>query len=283
VRRSGRHTVVTAISAPAPPCRDLFGIFGEPGSPLPSLPVDRRGRFAGARRVRTDGIAAVSGRFLGARPRRATLRARWRAGPCRAEWGFRLRPVRRVAIPDGTYTGTHTGGGAISFEVVNTRREAYLFRLTPSPLFRCSDGSSYRISDYSRGTELAWIWARRHLCSARRGGRLAVHGARRPRAERRKRDLPCRRDPPGCARCMRHRSCRLQRESVRLTPGGLEFGPTEPATPSAQPTKPSPNRPSAARRSGSSAAIGSSSISSSAALPRSTIAQFLMSSPRRDP
>jgi hypothetical protein len=75
VRRSGRRTVVTAISAPTPPCRDLFGIFGEPGSPLPSLPVDRRGRFAGARGARTDGIAAVSGRFLGARPGRATLRA----------------------------------------------------------------------------------------------------------------------------------------------------------------------------------------------------------------
>jgi hypothetical protein len=168
VRRSGGRTVVTAISAPAPPCRDLFGILGEPGSPLPSLPVDRRGRFAGARRVRTDGIAAVSGRFLGARPRRALLHARWHAGPCRAGWEFRLRPVRRVAIPDGKYTGTHTSGGAISFEVVNTGREAYLFRLTPSPLFRCSDGSSYRISDYSRGTPLAWIG---------RGGDFALRDA----------------------------------------------------------------------------------------------------------
>jgi hypothetical protein len=51
---------------------------------------------------------------------------------------------------------------------VNTGREAYLFRLTPSPLFRCSDGSSYRISDYSRGTPLAWIG---------RGGDFALRDA----------------------------------------------------------------------------------------------------------
>jgi hypothetical protein len=41
--------------------------------------------------------------------------------------------------------------------VVNSGREAYLVRLTPSPLFRCSDDSAYRIAAYYRGTELAWI------------------------------------------------------------------------------------------------------------------------------
>jgi hypothetical protein len=30
-------------------------------------------------------------------------------------------------------------------------------RFSPSPLFRCSDGSTYRYPDYRRGNDLAWI------------------------------------------------------------------------------------------------------------------------------
>jgi hypothetical protein len=72
-RRAGRRTLVTNISTPAPDCRQVFGIFGDPGARLPRLAVDRRGRFAGARDLPTEGIAAVRGRFHGRRPRGATL------------------------------------------------------------------------------------------------------------------------------------------------------------------------------------------------------------------
>jgi hypothetical protein len=61
------------------------------------------------------------------------------------------------AVRDGRWSGSHAGGGTIEFEVVNRGREAYLFGFAPPPLFRCSDGSSYRYLDYNRGSELAWI------------------------------------------------------------------------------------------------------------------------------
>jgi hypothetical protein len=65
--------------------------------------------------------------------------------------------VRRVPVRDGRWSGSHTDGGAIGFEVDNAGREAYEFTFAWSPLFRCSDGSSYRHPQYRRGSELAWI------------------------------------------------------------------------------------------------------------------------------
>jgi hypothetical protein len=158
VRRAGGRTVVTDVSTPSPDCRDVFGNFGDPGYRLPLIPVDRRGRFAAARRIQTEGIAAVHGRFRGRRPPVAALSVRWSAGPCQASARFRLRPVRRAAIPDGEWAGTHAdGGGTIAFEVVNTGREAHFFRFAWSPQFRCTDGSAYRYPVWARGTALAWI------------------------------------------------------------------------------------------------------------------------------
>ena len=157
VRRVGGRTFVTNISTPSPNCRGLFGIFGEPGARLPRLRVDGRGRFRGARLDQTDGIAAVDGRFIGRRPRLAVLGARWRSGPCRSSARFRLRPVSRVHVRDGTWSGSHGGDGAMGFEVVNTGREAYGFGFAPSPPFRCADGSTHRYPTYVGGTELAWI------------------------------------------------------------------------------------------------------------------------------
>jgi hypothetical protein len=157
VRRMAGRTFVTNISTPSPNCRGQFGIFGEPGARLPRLRVDGRGRFRAARRGQTDGIAAVDGRFIGRRPRLAMLRARWRSGPCRSSARFRLRPVRRVPVRDGAWTGTQADGGTISFEVVNTGREATDFAFAWSPEFRCADGSTHRYPSYRGGTELAWI------------------------------------------------------------------------------------------------------------------------------
>lgn len=157
VRRVAGRTVVTDISTPAPDCRRLFGIFGEPGTRLPRLRVDSRGRFGRVRRAQTDGIAAIDGRFIGSRSPTAVLRARWHSGPCRASARFRLRPVRRTAVRDGTWTGPTADGGAITLEVVNTGREVYLSGLGPSPGFRCADGSEYRIADYPLTTELGWV------------------------------------------------------------------------------------------------------------------------------
>jgi hypothetical protein len=156
VRRVAGRTVVTDISTPAPDCRQLFGIFGEPGTRLPRLRVESRGHFRGMRRAQTDGIAAIGGRFIGGRPPSATLRARWRSGPCRASARFRLRPVRRTAVRNGTWTGP-AADGAVTLEVVNRGREVYLSGLGPSPWFRCADGSAYRIADYPLTTELAWV------------------------------------------------------------------------------------------------------------------------------
>jgi hypothetical protein len=45
----------------------------------------------------------------------------------------------------------------ISFSVVNTGREAHLFRFAWSPEFRCADGSTHRYPSYLGGTDLAWI------------------------------------------------------------------------------------------------------------------------------
>lgn len=63
----------------------------------------------------------------------------------------------RVAVRDGVWSGLHDGGGTIRFGVVNAGREAFLFAFAWSPLFRCSDGSSYRYPDYRRSSELARI------------------------------------------------------------------------------------------------------------------------------
>ena len=52
--------------------------------------------------------------------------------------------------------------------MVNAGREAYLLAFRPSPLFRCSDGSSYRYPGYLRGTGVAWV---------RRDGRFAHRDA----------------------------------------------------------------------------------------------------------
>jgi hypothetical protein len=157
VRRVAGRTQVTNISTPSPNCRWQFGIFGEPGTRLPRLRVDGRGRFRGVRRARTDGIAAVDGRFIGRPPRLAVLHARWHSGPCRSTARFRLRPVRRVAVRDGSWSGSHGGDGAIRFEVVSTGREATGFAFASSPEFRCADGSTHRYPFYRGGTELAWI------------------------------------------------------------------------------------------------------------------------------
>jgi hypothetical protein len=124
---------------------------------LPRLPVDGRGRFSRVRLGQTDGIAAVDGRFIGRPPRLAVLHARWRSGPCRSTARFRLRPVRRVRVRDGSWSGSHGGDGAIRFEVVNTGREATGFAFASSPEFRCADGSAHRYPFYRGGTELAWI------------------------------------------------------------------------------------------------------------------------------
>ena len=157
VRRVAGRTFVTNISTPSPNCRGQFGSFGEPGTRLPRLRVDGRGRFRGVRPGQTDGIATVDGRFIGRRPRLAVLRARWRSGPCRSSARFRLRPVRRVPVRDGSWSGSHGGDGAIRFEVVNTGREATDFAFAWSPEFRCADGSTHRYPTYRGGTELAWI------------------------------------------------------------------------------------------------------------------------------
>jgi hypothetical protein len=154
---SPARTVVTNISTPSPDCRWQFGIFGEPGTRLQRLRVDGRGRFRGIRRAQTDGIAAVEDRFIGRRPRIAWLRARWRSGPCQSTARFRLRPAGRVAVQDGSWTGSHRGDGAIRFEVVNTGREVTDFAFAWSPEFRCADGSTHRYPSYPGGSELAWI------------------------------------------------------------------------------------------------------------------------------
>jgi hypothetical protein len=67
------------------------------------------------------------------------------------------RDARRVAVGDGTWSGSHGGDGAIRFEVVNTGREATDFTFAWSPEFRCADGSTHRYPTYRGGTELAWI------------------------------------------------------------------------------------------------------------------------------
>jgi hypothetical protein len=157
VERVRGGTFVTAISTPAPDCGRLFGLYGEPSVSSPRVRVGRGGRFRARRRSATDGIVAIAGRFRGRRPRLALLRATWRSGPCRANWTFRLRPVRRIPVREGRWSGSHTDGGTIGFEVVNAGREAYDFRFAWSPLFRCSDGSSYRYPVYRRESELAWI------------------------------------------------------------------------------------------------------------------------------
>jgi hypothetical protein len=161
-------TVVTDISTPSPDCRRLYGIFGEPGTRLPQLRVDRHGRFGGVRRAQTDGIAAIGGRFIGRRPRTAVLRASWRSGPCRSTARFRLRPVRRTLVQDGTWTGPTADGGAVKLEVVNTGREVYVSELGPSPWFRCADESAYRIAGYPLNTGLGWV---------RRDGRFTLRDA----------------------------------------------------------------------------------------------------------
>jgi hypothetical protein len=97
------------------------------------LVVDLRGRFAAARGALTDGIAAVSGRFHGRRPRLATLVAGWRSGPCRARSEFRLRPIRRVAIPDGEYVGAHSGAVAFSSRVEGLMTSSASTASTNSP------------------------------------------------------------------------------------------------------------------------------------------------------
>lgn len=115
VRRVAGRTLVTNISTPSPDCRGQFGIFGEPGARLPRLPVDGRGRFRGARRDQTDGIAAVDGRFIGRRPRRAVLRARWRSGPAapaRASGSARCAACRSRTDPGPAPTAATARSGS---------------------------------------------------------------------------------------------------------------------------------------------------------------------------
>jgi hypothetical protein len=147
--------VVDAVSAPAPDCGRLFGIFGTPKRLL-RIKVDRRGHFA-RRHSGTDGIASVRGRFEGRRSRSGILRVAWHSGSCRAATEFRLFRVARQRVRSGRWRGTHSGGGEFALDVLNAGREASVSLLRPSPLFRCSDGSSYRLADYLRVGELAWV------------------------------------------------------------------------------------------------------------------------------
>lgn len=153
VSRARGRTVVSAISVPTPDCRSLLTEVG--AGPGPRLRVDRRGRFA-ARLDTLGGLRTVEGRLRrGPRPV-ATLRATWRRGTCREVSSYTLRPVRRVRPPGGRWTGTHAGGGAVSFEVGNAGRRAFGFELSPSPRFNCQDGSSGQIANYGLFSQ-AWI------------------------------------------------------------------------------------------------------------------------------
>lgn len=155
VQRSGRRTLAAAVSAPAPQCGQLYGVFGSPRRLL-RIEVARNGRFARRNRG-SDGIASVRGRFVGRRPRRAILRLSWASGSCRAAQEYRLRRVARPRIAGGTWSGTYSGGGAINLSVVNVGREFQVSALRPSPLFRCTDGSTYRLAEYLRFNDLAWV------------------------------------------------------------------------------------------------------------------------------
>ena len=156
VKRSGGRAVVTAVNSPVPDCAGAGGTFRDRAGRWVRLRVDRRGRFAGRARRGTDGIAAVRGRFVGRRPRLALLQARWRGG-CVASMSFRMRRVRRVAVRDGWWSGTLASGGAIRFEVVNEGREVFAPELSPSPWFRCSDGSAGRIAHFVPFTWQGWV------------------------------------------------------------------------------------------------------------------------------
>lgn len=154
VTRTRGRTLVSRISTPTPDCRTLLTTVDE--RPGPRLRLDRRGGFA-TRPDTLGGLRSLRGRLRGGRRPAATLHATWRSGPCRVQWNFTLRPVSRVRLPRGAWTGTHAAGGAFSFDVIDAGRKAFGIELTPSPLLRCMDGSAGQIANYRLFTEPAWI------------------------------------------------------------------------------------------------------------------------------
>lgn len=167
VRRQGGRTVLDAITAPASRCGNS-NVFGDPVdmlSPFPPrkegffrVPVDRRGRFSRDLLAQTSNIGAVRGRFRGRRRRTAVLIVTHDdVGLCGESQEYTLQHVSRQPLRIGDWRGGRSDGGSVVLRVINAGREVFPFVISPSPVFRCVDGSSHQFASLSTDDAIGWI------------------------------------------------------------------------------------------------------------------------------
>jgi hypothetical protein len=135
---------------------------GDIGAEPPRIAVDRRGRFRYRIRGQTTALTAVTGRLTGWRRGRATLRLYWDVldvSPdvwCRMTYTFPIRPVKRIPVRVGRWSGTDTTGRPVEFSVTDGGRFVGYFSAPGPYQIRCVDG---RLGTARADLEYAWIRA----------------------------------------------------------------------------------------------------------------------------